>query len=667
MKTNKIAVGILLVIFYLLNTNFLSAQIGNEESGAKFCSQKKQHSKSFIDRYASPNSPKHTFDVQHYQLQTDFYNNFMSPYPHNFNAELQITFKVDSVLNSISLNAASASLQINQVGMAGQTFIHQANLLTIQLDQTYQPGDLVEVSINYTHLNIDDYAFFASGGFVFTDCEPQGARRWFPCWDKPSDKATYELTAKVPSDVSLGSNGKLMDSTFVGDTLIYHWYSHDPVATYLIVVSAKRNYHLDVVYWNRPSDGAQIPFRYYYNNGEDPSAMETIIMTTCDYFSNAYGEFPFEKNGFATLNNDFVWGGMENQTLTNLCPGCWYESLLVHEFAHQWFGDMISPATWADLWLNEGFATWSEAFWNEYYGGYSSYKSSINYEANSYFSGNPGWPIHNLEWADNPPENNMLFDYAITYAKSSCIVHQFRYLVGDSLFFKAINDYATDTVNFKYKSALTADFIDKVSESVGEDMHWYFDPWLDQPNHPIYHNEYYYVENDDYSWDVYFIASQVQTDAPFFPMELNVFIALLDGTDTTIRFRNYENNEEFVFRFDQQPVFFAFDFHNEIVLKQGTTILSQKEIKAENAVSLKNKPNPANTETTIYYELPLGGNVQLELYDLAGKRLQVIFEGEQAKGKNAVTLKTDRLDNGMYVITLKTELSVTSNKMVISR
>ena len=86
-------------------------------------------------------------------------------------------------------------------------------------------------------------------------------------------------------------------------------------------------------------------------------------MTT---YSELFGEHPFEKNGFATLNNQFVWGGMENQTLTSLCPNCWDEGLISHEFAHQWFGDMITCATWADIWLNEGFATYTEALWLEH-------------------------------------------------------------------------------------------------------------------------------------------------------------------------------------------------------------------------------------------------------------------------------------------------------------
>ena len=105
------------------------------------------------------------------------------------------------------------------------------------------------MKIYYRHNNVSDNAFYAGNGLVFTDCEPEGARKWFPCWDKPSDKATVELRAKTPAVVKLGSNGRLADSITIGDTTYYHWVSRDPVATYLVVISSKIDYGLDIVYW----------------------------------------------------------------------------------------------------------------------------------------------------------------------------------------------------------------------------------------------------------------------------------------------------------------------------------------------------------------------------------------------------------------------------------
>ncbi len=120
------------------------------------------------------------------------------------------------------------------------------------LDRAYQPGEVASVSIEYEHLDVPDLAFYVGNGFVFTDCEPQGARKWFPCYDQPYDKATLTLRAKVPSNVKLGSNGSLTDSVAVNDTTWYTWVSRDPVATYLMVISSRVNYNLDIVYWTKP-------------------------------------------------------------------------------------------------------------------------------------------------------------------------------------------------------------------------------------------------------------------------------------------------------------------------------------------------------------------------------------------------------------------------------
>lgn len=659
-----VSTAIFVVGFLWLNSAF--GQIESER-GAWYCSQKKQHAHNHASHFLGPNTPAHTFDVLKYTMNINLYTNFDSPYPHDFNSVVEVKFQVDSTLNSITLDAVETSLQINSVGLAGTTFTHQNDLLEITLDKTYQAGDIVEVSIDYYHKDVDDGAFYAGGGFIFTDCEPEGARRWFPCWDKPSDKAALEVTAIVPSSVRLGSNGALIDSTFVGDSLYYNWKSDNPIATYIMVLTAKKNYNIDIYYWERPSDGAQIPFRFYYNNGENPTEMAELSLEMSDWFSEAYGEYPFEKNGFATVSNEFTWGGMENQTLTSLCPNCWIEYLVAHEFAHQWFGDMISPGTWADLWLNEGFATWSEAYWYESYLGYNAYKNDIKGNANYYKNNNAGWPIYNPGWIEKTPAQDTLFAYSITYMKSSCILHQFRYIVGDSLFFEAINQYANDTTNFKYKSAVTKDFIDKMSDAVGEDMGWYFYPWLEQPNHPVYQNEYYFEEITPTKWDVYFQANQVQTNAPFFPMELSIFITFSDLTDTIVRFRNFENNEEFMFSFEKQPVYLAFDLSNDIVLKQATLLVSTDKVNADNTLNkLRVQPVPADNLAVIVFELEENSNTIIEIYDITGKPVKQLWKGSKARGSHQITISTNDMENGLYFCRMLVNNKPYFSKMVIS-
>lgn len=549
-------------------------------TGSRACSMKKSAMKYLP---ASPGNiesgPTHSYDVLDYTLNLDIYHCFIydsliNAYPKDFQASNTITFKVDSILSSIQLNAINTSLTIDSIRMAGVSFIHSNDTLTVQLDRTYYPGEIVQVKIYYRHNNVSDHGFYVSGGMVFTDCEPEGARCWYPCWDKPSDKATLDLTARVPVTVKLGSNGILVDSINVADTIItYHWVSTNRISTYLIVMSAKVNYNLDILYWHKLSNpNDSIPFRFYYNAGEDPSYIESIIRPMTTYYSRNYCEHPHPKNGFAALNNLFPWGGMENQTLTSICPTrCWQEDLISHEFAHQWFGDLITCATWADIWLNEGFATWSEAFWIENSGGIEAYKETINHDADDYLLHNPGWAIYVPDWAIHTPPMGILFNTYITYEKAACVLHQLRYMLGDTLFFHTLQAYCADT-NFRFKTATTADFNAKVNEVTGKNYDWYFNAWVYQANHPVYQNTYDFHDIGSGQWQVNFLTHQTQTNASFFPMILELNIRFADSSDTTFRVMNDSDNEYFNWTFKNQPVSFQFDPDDQIVLKQGYTL-----------------------------------------------------------------------------------------------
>jgi len=646
------------------------SQLTATMKGSEICSQKKSRMTVLPDLNGSMQlGPTHTFDALNYTLNLDIYSCFTAPYPHAFDATEILTFKVDSTLNSIILNATNASLQINSVSIAGVSFTHAGNLLTIQLDQTYNPGDTVDVGIDYHHNNVEDNAFYANNGFIFTDCEPEGARKWFPCWDKPSDKAKLDMTVKVPATVKIGSNGILADSTLVADTLWYHWISEHNIATYIMVLTGKVNYNLDIVYWhkqNNPDDS--IPIRFYYNDGENPAGMEEIILPMTDWYSENFCEHPFQKNGFATLNNEFSWGGMENQTLTSLCPNCWSESLIAHEYAHQWFGDMITCGTWADIWLNEGFATWSEAFWYESYAGYNAYKADINGNATNYLNNNPGWAISEPEWAVITPPTNIMFNYAITYAKGSTILHMLRYVLGDSLFFDVLQAYANNP-DLKYFSATIPDFMATVNDITGEDYDWFFNQWIYEPNHPQYQNTYNFEDLGNGQWKVNFFTEQIQSNPEFFKMPMEIKIRFMDMTDTIVTVMNDVNNQYFSWVFDIRPVYFQFDPNNNIVIKQQSTILGvpEHQTASSNAHLYQNIPNPADQTTIIKYQIDESMTVNLSLFDMMGKQVKVLVNEQRPTGIHQVSLDCGSLKPGIYYYTLLANGERITRKLVITK
>jgi aminopeptidase N len=644
---------IFVIQFFTINS---FSQYSNK-TGADLCSEKRLNGKNAIQLTGndSPNTPKHSFDVQNYKLDLDIYNCFISPYTKSFSASNEVTLKIDTALNLISLNAKNTSLVIDSVrlGSLSLTFTHTGDILNINLDRLYTPGETIIFKIYYRHNNVTDNGFYAGSGMVFTDCEPEGARNWFPCWDKPSDKATLDLTARVPTNVLLGSNGRLADSVVSGGAIYYHWISRDPVSTYLMTMIGKVNYNLDVIYWRKLSNpNDSIPIRFYWNTGESGVAnIKSKMPSMMTRFSQIFCEHPFEKNGFATANNLFSWGGMENQTLTILGPNYWNENVVAHEFGHQWFGDMISPGTWADIWLNEGFATYCEALWKETTTGYSSYKASINGDASGYLGSNPGWSIYNPAWAVITPPQNTLFNTAMTYYKGSCVLHMLRYVLQDtSVFFNTLRGYASDTLNFKFKNAVTADFITKVNEQTGQDLNWFFDQWIYNPNHPVYANSYYFIGSAS-NWDVRFTAKQIQTNTVFFKMPVEVKITFTGGSDTIIRVMNDVNNQTFVWNFSRQPVSLTFDPNSDIVLKQASLILS-----ADNSVEMipaefdlkQNYPNPFNPSTMIEYNIPVSGYVSLKIYNLQGKEVLTIVDENQNAGSYQTEFNAANLPGGVY-------------------
>ena len=510
-----------------------------------------------------------SFDVLKYELDLDLYNCFKEPISRAFTANEKISIITNISLNEISLNASNRSLNIESVSGAGVSYTHSNDLLNITLDKNYSAGENFDVIINYSHNNLKDSAFYSYQGMVFTDCEPSKARRWFPCKDVPSDKALTTVIATVPSNVLMCSVGSLTDSTVSGDKTTYKWESKDPVATYLVAVVASYKFNLDIVYWKRPT-GENMEVRFYWQNGETQFNLKNVmskIGKMLDLFSKLYGDYPFEKLAFATTNREFEWGGMENQTIVTLCPDCWTEDLAAHELAHQWFGDLITPYSWADIWLNEGFATYLEAVWYGSQLGDARYKKLMRNEAVKYLAGNPGWAVYEQSWDVSSPDSENLFNTSITYSKSSCVIYMLRYVIGENLFDDIIYKYATNP-EFMNGNINTLQFINFINEQSGMDLNWFFDQWLYKPGHPDYNNNFITDEISDGKWKADYTINQIQTNNVFYKMPVDIRIVFSNGKDTTITVSNDYNMQTYTFEFDNEPVKMIFDPENKIILKE---------------------------------------------------------------------------------------------------
>jgi aminopeptidase N len=609
---------------------------------------------------------KHSYDVLKYCLFADLYHCYQNPFSAAFPVTEVITFKVDSALNTICLNAVNASLQVDSVGLAGISFSHAADTLTIRLDHTYKPGSEVNVKISYQHKNVVDHAFYASGGFVFTDTPPEGARKWFPCWDRPSDKALFDLTAKVPLNVKLGSNGSLKDSLINGDTIYYRWVSRDPIATYSMTMTSKTDFALNIIFWHKlyhPADS--IPVRFYFQPGQNPDSIEAVTGAISDFFSSLFGEYPFEKIGFATLNSAFPWGGMENQTMINLTTNGWNEGLICHEFTHSWFGALITPGTWADIWLNESFATFCESLWLGYKGGDTAYRNHLEHQADYYLSTNPGLSLYNPSWAIHTPDIGNLYNTPVVYDKGACVLHQLRYVMGDSAFFHLLRAYATDT-NFMFKNAVTADFIAKTNEISGTDLGWFFDEWLSHPNHPLYSNSYEFRDFGAGKWNVKLLLFQYQTNTVFYKMPVQVRVVFADSTDTVVRVINDMNHQLFEFIFSKKPAYLVFDPYRNILLKQAIITKGLNTLTDISGFRLyQNEPDPFRNSTTIKYRVPKTSYVRIIVMDSSGRPVLPEFTQKNEAGIFNYTITAKNLTPGTYYYKMEAGKFNETRRMVL--
>jgi len=518
--------------------------------------------------------------------------------------------------------------------------------------------------VYYHHLNIADQGLYVSNGFVFTDFPPEGARKVFPCWDRPSDKATWDLTAMVPATVRLGSTGYLADSTLSGDTLWYHWVSGHPVSTYLITWTSYTNWGIHLFYWNNiydPNDS--IPILLYKKPTELITMPVEKIPLMTDLYAEKFGPYPFTKIGFATITS-FPWAGMENQTMVNLKPGGYNDEFLIaHEHSHQWFGDMISPGTWADVWLNEGFATYVTELWREQQYGYNAYKTKMNALANYYLSQNPGWALYEPVWAVQTPSAGVLYNVAMSYDKGACVLFQLRYVLGDSLFFEVMNRYATDT-NLMYGNAVTEDLVEITSQVAGEDYSWFYEQWVFSPNHPVYQNRWERQDLGNGQFQVTLSIEQIQTNTVFYRMPVEVLVSFSDGTDTLVTGWNDSNPQTLSWTFNRYPEGVTFDPNRMILLKEAETTVGLRRLPASGSLLNQNEPNPFYLNTTLTYTLAEPEHIRLSVVDMTGKTVMVLCDERQKAGSHSILLNGSSLSPGCYIGKLETSSGSSAIRMI---
>lgn len=623
-------------------------------SESQTCSQKNLLVNSSLTHVAKSIVVDSTLDVRYYKLKikilvdpdyligaTQIIASLVNPVSNSFFIQLSDSLSIDSVLYNGEITTFSRS--------NGNVFFQKKS------------GDIIDLIIFYHGLpHPTGFGSFVFGNSyssrsVWSLSEPFGASDWFPCKNSPDDKAdSSEVWIQCRGDLTAVSNGILVSEVYNPDSSkTFIWKSKYPISPYLISVAVSNFVQYTNYYHYTPTDS--LPIQHYIYPEELVKVKNLLDQTPTmlEKFTLLFGEYPFirEKYGHAQFG---VMGAMEHQTVTSI--GFFSEEVIAHELTHQWFGDKITCRDWRHIWLNEGFATYGECLYKETKYGKNVYDQYVAIKMDD------AKKAAGSIFVQNPQSINEIFNPYRSYAKGAVVLHMLRGILGDSLFFRTIKTYATDS-NVAYKTATTAEFKSIVERVSGFSLSYFFDEWIYGENYPRYTINWSYAEQENNNYIVTFsVSQQPNTTPPFFIMPLEVKINTLSG-DTTFVVLNNQMVQTFQFLVKGRPTSLTFDPDNKILkTKSGDGI--RETVRYFLA---QNYPNPFNPGTTIEYEILNFVNVLLKVYDVLGREVKTLVNEKQKPGKYRIFFNPENFASGVYFYIITAGEFQEAKRMVIVR
>lgn len=515
---------------------------------------------------------------------------------------------------------------------------------------------------------------------VYTMSEPELARYWMPCNDRPYDKATSEMVILVPDGYKAISNGLLMDTEeqtgSMEGNILYVWKNEEPITTYLMnfAASVYEEYKqtvvvdkdtIDMLHYAWPEDISGDYFKLIPSMDTHPQMMKTLIEN--------FGAYPFSRYGTVTVY-PFAYGGMEHPT--NVTQNRFWlrdngDDGFVHEMGHHWFGDMMTCATWADIWINEGGASFTEAV---YFGdnfGEDKYRKTIESKTSGYFrfnESNKGNKMYAV-----PTSTFFAGEGYLIYDKGAVVLNLMKENLGDEQFFRVIKEILQD---YKYQSITTDQYRQAWKEKAVDpivDINLFFDQWVYSPGHPEYVMEtgVTKLENDKYRMKV--TVNQIQENNTTANKNVpNLFV-------TTLRFQ-YRKGKEIGYSdlylndSKEQTFYFEADFLPSEVTIDPLSVLHLLRSSELTSVELEDYvggielfPNPATGE---YSQLNMNieknvTNAKIELIDILGNKIKELHSGNLRSGGIGFKIMTNTLPSGIYIININLDGVNTSKKLIV--
>ena len=393
-------------------------------------------------------------------------------------------------LTVVELDAEKLNVRTVTLGRKPLRFAVLPKKLAITLDRPYELNDTLAISVEYTctpsrglYFVQPDSNYPDKPSQIWSQGEDMDNHFWFPCYDFPNDMATSEMIATVRSSYVALSNGRLLEVTEDRGkkTKTFHWRQDIPHASYLISLAAGGY----TVLKDRAGD---IPLEYYVYPAHVADA-QVCFASTPDmvaWFGSTIGyKYPWAKYA-QVLIRDFIEGGMENVSATFLADYAtvfdararldgFPTSLIAHELAHQWWGDVVTCRDWRHLWLNESFASYFDALWHEHARGRDEFDFTM------FTSQEAG--INSDRHAGRKPIVSVGSFGANIYPRGAAVLHMLRFVLGDTLFWKAMHHYI---VKYQHSPVETNDLKIAVEEATGQNLYWFFDEWVYRAGYPVF-------------------------------------------------------------------------------------------------------------------------------------------------------------------------------------
>jgi aminopeptidase N len=565
------------------------------------------------------------YDVLHYELNLQIDPNFGW-----VAGKVVIIFQAQSepldrvVLDFVDEMTPSA-INVTHPYPGTATFTHANDRITALLPEPIGPWQIGRVEVQFWgkptpgglfgyQVDVTD----AGRPIVATVSQPWSARSWWPCKDDPRDKATVATHITVPEGLTAVSNGifsGLVDRT-------HSWVEPLPIPTYLVSLAVSEYTELHSTY-NGSAGRIDLNHFVFPEIAEEAEADFAILPDMLDFCGDLFGPYPFPGQPFGMAMSQ--WDeAMEHPTAVTwghvLVTGDGqFETILMHELAHMWFGDLISPEDWTQIWLNEGFATYAEALWAEHRWGRTGLVSFMNNHDWGH-----GYPTDSL--IRNPSSSYAPYYFrTIAYHKGAWVLHMLRRWLGDEYFFTALKTYLDDPA-LRYGTANSDDFIKVCQDVSGHQLGWFFNQWLYRTTYPVFEMSW----NNDWQAGVNRLRINLkQVQEPDLTMGNAPYLALVDfrlvgaGLDTTISSMAYSLDQDIVLSLPAEVNNVYLDPDRWLLHRMAETksqTVEQDLVKAP--VKLHPAyPNPFNPRCLFRWEAASTTQDLVEIFDLQGRRI----------------------------------------------